>query len=213
MERLTRIPLAAFLLALCLTGSAQEEADVATEARAAEPTHGPYPVEYFAMRAVVSNVSVSPDGKHLALMKIPTRDGDPIVEVYDAADLDKAPFRMDANPMEIEFFSWVSDRDILFRARQQVRKRIEGFNQGVYEYKWGMLDVERKKVRSFSAERAQIVGVLPNKPNKVLLGIAEGGGDGPGAKLNRAFRPLSYWELDLRRGTKQLLIRGKISLG
>lgn len=214
MERLTRIPLAACTVAFCLVGSAEEDAPLVTDKVVAPaPTYEPYPVDFFAMRAVVSNVSVSPDGKHLALMKIPTRDGDPIVEVYDAADLDKAPFRMDANPMEIEFFSWVSDRDILFRARQQVRKRIEGFNQGVYEYKWGMLDVERKKVRSFSAERAQIVGVLPDKPNKVLLAMAEGGDDGPGAKLNRAFRPLSYWELDLRRGTKKLLIRGKISLG
>ena len=212
MERLTRVSLAAFSVAFCLAGRADELPGTAEEIASA-PANAPYPVDYFAMRAVVSNVSVSPDGKHLALMKIRTKDGDPIVEVYDAADLDKVPFRMDANPMEIEFFSWVSDRDILFRARQQVRKRIEGFNQGVYEYKWGMLDVQRKNVRSFSAERAQIAGVLPNKPNKVLLAIAEGGGDGPGAKLSRAFRPLSYWELDLRRGTKKLLIRGKISLG
>lgn len=213
MERLTRIPLAACTVAFCLVGSAEEDAPLVTDKVVAPaPTYEPYPVDFFAMRAVVSNVSLSPDGRHLALMKIPTKDGDPIVEVYDADDLDKVPFRMDANPMEIEFFSWVSDRDILFRARQQVRKRIEGFNQGVYEYKWGMLDVERKNVRSFS-ERAQIVGVLPNKPNDVILAIAEGGGDGPGAKLRSAFRPLSYWELDLRRGTKKLLIRGNISLG
>ena len=212
MERLTRVSLAAFLVAFCMFGRADELPGAAEETRAA-PTNAPYPLDYFAMRAVVSNVSVSPDGKHLALMKILSKDGDPIVEIYEAADLDKAPFRMDADPMEIEFFSWVSDRDILFRLRQQVRKQIEGFNQGVYEYKWGMLDVERKKLRSFSAERAQIVGVLPNKPNKVILALAEGGGDGPGAKLRPAFRPLSYWELDLRRGTKKLLIRGKISLG
>ena len=185
----------------------------AEEATSPVTTNGPYPLDYFAMRAVVSNVSISPDGKHLAQMKITSKDGDPIVEVYDAADLDKVPFRMDADPMEIEFFSWVSDRDILFRARQQVRKQIEGYNQGVYEFKWGMLDVESKKLRSFSADRAQIVNVLPNKPNKVILAMAEGGGDGPGAKLKAAFRPLSYWELDLRRGAKKLLIRGRISLG
>ncbi len=201
-------------VAVCLSGAAEEATEVAPAVSATAETappsaSAPYPVDYFAMRAVVSNVSVSPDGKHLALMKIPTRDGDPIIEVYDAADLGKVPFRMDADPMEIEFFSWVSDRDILFRARQQVRDRIEGFNQGVYEYKWGMLDVERRKVRSFTAERAAIVGVLPNKPNKVLLAMAEGGG----GRLRAAFRPQAYYELDLRRGTKKLLIRGKISLG
>jgi len=205
--------LAACTVAFCLLASAEDAPLVTDKVVAPAPTNEPYPVDFFAMRAVVSNVSASPDGKHLALMKIQTRDGNPIIEVYDAADLDKVPFRMDAKPMEVEFFSWVSDRDILFRARQQVRKRIEGFNQGVYEYKWGMLDVERKKVRSFSADRAQIVGVLPNKPNNVILALAEGGGDGLGAKLRSAFWPLAYYELDLRRGTKKLLIRGKISLG
>lgn len=194
------------LVGVCLPANAQDAPDPKERA-------GPYPVDYFAMRSVVRNVSMSPDGKHLALMKIQAKDGDPIIEVYDAADLDQVPFRMDADPMEIESFSWVSDRDILFRARQQVRKRIEGFNQGVYEYKWGMLDVERKKVRSFSAERGRIVGVLPDKPNKVLLAMAEGGGDGPGSRLRSAFRPLAYYEFDLRRGTKRLLIRGTISRG
>ena len=214
MERLTRIPLAACVVAFCLLGSAEEAPpDAADKTAAPVPSNAPYPLDYFAMRAVVSNVSVSPDGNHLALLKIETKDGNPIIEVYDAADLDKVPFRMDAKPMEIEFFSWVSDRDILFRARQQVRKRIEGFNQGVYEYQWGMLDVERRKARSFSAERAQIVGLLPDKPDKVILAKAEGGEDGPGRKLNRLFRPLSYWELDLRTGNQKLLIRGKISLG
>ena len=214
MARLNRtIPWLCF--ALACSASHANETPGANEELPGSPAAAiePFPMDYFAMRAVVNNVSVSPDGKHLALMKIQTKEGNPIVEVYEAADLDKVPFRMDAKPMEIEFFSWVSDRDILFRARQQVRKRIEGFNQGVYEYKWGMLDVEQRKVRSFSADRSQIVGVLPDKPNKVLLAIAEGGGDGPGAKLSRTFRPLSYWELDLRRGTKKLLVRGKISLG
>jgi len=196
------------VLALCfsgwLVGAAGQTPDVA-----AQTVAGPYPVEYFAMRAVVNNVRVSPDGKHLALMKIQTRDGNPIIEVYDAEDLSKDPFRMNSDPMEIEFFSWVSDRDILFRARQQVRKRIEGFNQGVYEYKWGMLDVERKKPRSFTAERAFIAGVLPDRPDKVLLAMAEGGG----GKRKAAFRPQAYYELDLRKGTKKLLIRGKMSLG
>lgn len=107
MERLTRIPLAAFFVAFCLVGNAEEAPEAAEEAIAPASANGPFPLDYFAMRAVVSNVSVSPDGKHLALMKIQTKDGNPIVEVYDAADLDKVPFRMDAKPMEIEFFDRV----------------------------------------------------------------------------------------------------------
>ena len=209
VTRLARVAFGSLLAAIaCLVGNAQET----PESPGAE-SPGPYPLDYFAMRSVISNVRVSPDGNHLALMKIATKDGNPIVEVYDAADLGKEPFRMDSDPMEIQYFSWVSDRDILFSLRQQVRDQIEGYNRGVFEFKWGMLDVEKKKLRSFAAERAAIVSVLPNKPNKVLLAMAEGGGSGPGAKLNPAFRPLAYYELDLRRGTKKLLIRGKISLG
>ena len=41
----------------------------------------------------------------------------------------------------------------------------------------------------------------------------EGGDDGPGSKIKEAFRPRSYWEFDLKKGTKSLLIRGKIALG
>ena len=56
---------------------------------------------------------------------------------------------MDAAPMEITGFNWVSDTDIVFSARQQVRKRIEGFNRGTYEFKFGAVNVETGKVKAF----------------------------------------------------------------
>ena len=99
--------------------------------------------------------AVSPDGKHLALMRIPSKDGDPIIEIYDAADLTKEPFRLDADPMEITGFYWASDQDILFNLRQQVRDKIEGFNQGVYEFRLAVLDVDAKRMRSFAERHGQ----------------------------------------------------------
>src|SRR5690606_12457959 len=65
------------------------------------PAVEPYPLEYWALREVIDRVQVSPDGRRLGLMKIPSRDGNPIIEVYDASDLSKEPFRMNADPMEI----------------------------------------------------------------------------------------------------------------
>ncbi len=182
---------------------------------AAEKPPDPYPLEYWALREVVRNVGVSPDGRHLALMKIPSRDGNPIIEVYDDADLSREPFRVNADPMEIEYFDWAGDRHILFRARQKVRDKIEGFNEGVYERKLVLLDVERKKMKSFEPERAGIVNFLPDVPDKVILAVApgRGAGEGPSAKIREAFRPLAYYELDLGKGTRELLIRGKLSLG
>ena len=180
-------------------------------ARQPEATE-PYPLEYWAMRPVIRNVAVSPDGSQLALLKIPSKDGEPVIEVYDAADLGKEPFRMNADPMEITSFYWASDRDILFSLRQKVRDRIEGFNQGVYETRLAVLDVETQKMRSFQGDRATINHILPKEPDKVIIAVASDAADGPSARIRRSFRPLAYYELDLRRGARKLLIRGKRSL-
>ena len=173
----------------------------------------PYPLEYWALRNVIDNAQVSPDGKRLAIMKIPNKDGDPIVEVYDASNLSKEPFRFDADPMEITNIYWASNKDIVFTARQKVRDKIEGFNQGVYETRIAVVDVKKKKIKSFDERDPAIENLLPNKPTKIIISFQEGEPDGPGAKLDAAFRPRAYWEFDLDKGTKKLLVRGKISLG
>ena len=169
-----------------------------------------YPLDYFAMRPVIRSVSVSPDGKYVALMKIPSKDGDPVVEVYEAADMKKEPFRMNADPMEITGLRWVSDADIVFDLRQQVRDKIEGYNQGTFEFKLGLLNLEAKKLKSFEEGGIFVEHRLPREPRKIIISMQEGDFDG---RIDRAFRPRSYWELDLSRGTKKLLIRGKLSLG
>jgi len=173
----------------------------------------PYPLDYWALREVINNAQVSPDGKYLGLMKIPSRDGNPVIEVYETDDLSREPFRVNADPMEITNFYWVSDTAIIFTLRQKVRDKIEGFNEGVYENRLAMVDVEDEKMRSFDEENATVENLLPNKPDKVVLSFLEGGEDGPGSKIKEAFRPRSYWEFDLKKGTKSLLIRGKLSLG
>ncbi len=176
----------------------------------------PYPLDYWALREVINNAQVSPDGKYLGLMKIPSKDGNPVIEVYDASRLSKEPFRINADPMEITSFYWASDKDIIFTLRQKVRNKIEGFNEGVYETRLAAVDVKKKKMRSFDELNPVIEDVLPGKPGKVLLSFLEGDPDDeddPGAKLSEPFRPRSYWEFNLERGSKQLLIRGKLSLG
>jgi dipeptidyl aminopeptidase/acylaminoacyl peptidase len=171
----------------------------------------PYPLEYFALREVISNVQISPDGRHLALLKIATRDGDPVLEVYDSSNLTKEPFRVNADPMEIRSFYWVGDTSIVFTARQKVRDRIEGFNQGVYETRLVLLDTKTQKIRQFDEINPLIENLLPDKPDKVILSFFPGNDDG--GKLAEQFRPRAYYEFDLKRGTKKLLIRGKLDLG
>lgn len=193
---LTRLLLGLVSLAFTLTAHADE----------------PYPLKYWALRDVVSNVQISPDGNYLALMKIPTRDANPVIEVYDASNFEKKPFIFNADPMEITGFYWVGDQDIIVSFRQRVRDKIEGFNQGVYETKLALLDVKKENVKQFRETNPSVSNLLVNKPNKVILSFNPGGDERIG-KVNRAFRPRTYYELDIEKGTKKLLVRGNLSLG
>ena len=92
----------------------------------------PYSLEHFSLRDVVSNVMISPDGKRLALMKNTSQKGNPVIEIYDAADLSKKPFRTSGGQMEIMFFKWVSDSIIVMMLRQRVRDKVKGWNDGVF---------------------------------------------------------------------------------
>jgi len=202
MNNLTRT-----LTGLCLT------ALVSTGTAVAESAPEPYPLDYWALREVINNAQVSPDGKYLGLMKIASKKANPIIEVYETANLDKEPFRIGAKKMEVTSFYWASENDIVFTMRQQVRSKIDGFNQGVYETKLAVADVEKKKMRSFEETGPSIVHLLPKKRDKIIISFFEGDPDGPGSKLASTFRPRAYWEFDLDKGTKKLLIRGKIALG
>ncbi|MGI9237648.1 MAG: alpha/beta hydrolase family protein [Woeseiaceae bacterium] len=182
-------------------------------ASAASDAPDRYPLEYWALRSVINNAQVSPDGKYLGLMKIPSKDANPVIEVYEAANLEKEPFRLNADPMEITNFYWASDKDIVFTLRQQVRDKIEGFNQGVFETRLAVVDIKKKKMRSFEETNPAISSLLKHKPGKIIISFQEGDDDGPGSKLSEAYRPRAYWEFDLNNGTKKLLIRGKLSLG
>ncbi|KUJ83113.1 S9 family peptidase [Microbulbifer flavimaris] len=173
-------------------------------------TAEPYPLEYWALRNVISNVEISPDGKHVALMKIPTKDGDPIIEVYPTSNLNEEPYRVNSDPMEITQFFWVSNDVIGMRLRQKVRDRIEGFNQGVYEYLLASVDIRRNKMQKYDQLGAEMENVLPGKKNRIIFSYLPGGGD---SRLNRAFRPRTYYELNLKTGAKKLLMRGKLDMG
>jgi dipeptidyl aminopeptidase/acylaminoacyl peptidase len=191
---------------------------VATPNATAADDLEPYPLEYWALREVINQVQVSPDGAYLGLMRIPSRDGNPIIEVYESSDISKEPFRLNADPMEITNFYWVSNTDIVFTLRQKVRERIEGFNEGVYETRLATVDVQDEKMRSFEETNPVIENLLPSDPDRIILSFMEGGDpeeqkESPGAKIEEIFRPRSYWEFNLETGAKSLLIRGKLALG
>lgn len=173
-----------------------------------------YPLDYWALRDVMTAAEVSPDGKHLAVLQIPSKDGNAIIEVYKTSEVgnpNAKPLRVNADPMEFQNIYWVSDTDIVGVLRQKVRDRIDGFNQGVYEYRLAKLDIKKEKISKFGDESFAVENILPSKPNAIIASLNEYEPDG--AKIAKPFRPRSYWEIDLKDGSKKLLIRGKIALG
>ncbi len=169
-----------------------------------------YPIEEWAKRADVSNVSLSPDGRKLALLRIPTREGNPVLEIYDASNLSQRPLRMDADPMEITSFYWVTDEKIIFSARQKVRDKIEGWNQGVYENSGGILTIEDLKRRKGSWKKITaidnlgIINVLPKYPDIVLVAGYPSKKKGGDRVLSRS---RLYYKYNIKTGRKQLVTR------
>lgn len=168
------------------------------------------------MRAVISNVALSPDGKHLALMKIPSRDGDPIIEVYSAANLAEQPFRLNADPMELVGFAWINDEKLLFFARKRVRDQVKR-EEDPYGFRFGLLDLESKDVQDFGADgRVGIAQVLPHSPDKVILSVETPSRSRMSERARRirgAITPRDYYEFDLNKGTRKLLVQGKRAFG
>ena len=171
-----------------------------------------YPLEYFALREVINNVTVSPDGERLAMLKILSRTGDPILHVYDTDDLDADPLVVNADPMEIIGYEWASDRHVVLAFRQQVRNRLQGQEGSVYAYRLAILDVIDETFDDFETDTApNVENVLEGRPNEIIVSEQEGFDNSVGVR--EAYRPRAYYTVNLERGTKQLLIRGRLDLG
>ncbi len=171
----------------------------------------PYPLEYFALRDVVANVEVSPDGKHVAMLKILSKTGNPVLYVHDTADLNKKPLVVDSKIMEITSYGFVGDTDIVIVFREKTSDKISGQNEGVYETKIALLDIESKTFDEFNVGYPSIENILPNEPNRIIISTIPGTEDKLG--LGTAFRPRTYYKLNLKTGAKELLLQGKLSMG
>ncbi len=170
----------------------------------------PYPLEYWALREVVLGTEVSPDGKRVAMLKILSKQGDPILHIYDSANLDKKPVLVNADPMEIRSFYWVNDSNMVLVLRQRVRERVEGQNEGVYENKITRLNTRTLKFDDFDLADPVVESLVRNDPDTLIVSTQPGLDDDLG--VDSGFRPRAYYKLNLTKGTEQLVIRGKIDV-
>ena len=173
----------------------------------------PYPLEYFALPEEIRDVEISPDGERLLSLAIPTDDGKTVLEVYDAANLDETPIRADTDLMEIRTARWVSDDDILISLRQRVAGETDGASGTLYKTRIAKLNVNRKKIELFDEIDAVLENVLPHRLDEIIISLPPGNLSDDDAGLVGSFRPRLYYEFDVSKGTKRLLINGTLSLG
>ena len=140
-----------------------------------------YSVFEWAKRSNITNVLLSPDGEKVALLRNDNFIIDrPILEVYDANNLDNRPFRMNSSNTEIIDFYWIADDKIVLTAKLREREKIEGYNEGVYEYLTGVLTLDKNpqkskleslNKRAGTRSRPYIESSLPKYPNNILLSV------------------------------------------
>lgn len=167
----------------------------------------PVPLEYWAVRDALSNVSVSPDGKYLALMKIESRDGDPYIEIYDTSDLSEPVSRSNAKPMEFESISWITNDRLFGVSRKIVKTTVKQPEDAIFGYKGFFYDVKKKKFKQIDGS-FQLISSLPNEPDHVLLAESNGPASVSSGDPLAAFRPRSYFKVNTKTGAKQLVYRG-----
>jgi len=167
----------------------------------------PFPMEYWAAPTFMRSVSLSPNGEHVAFLKAQSQMGDNIIEIYETANMSKAPKRVGADTMEIQQFNWVSDNEMIVIFDKQVSKRIKGFNRGSRKSKVALYSMRTNNFEELTDDDFAIsfVDPLVDEPNKILVTYQE-------AREGRSRRAANYYIYDLRTGGKKLVLKGNQEL-
>ena len=198
MKKLLAITCAIFALSAPLT--------TPVHAQAPEP----FPMEYWAVRSQISNVQLSPDGKKLAFEKISSREGNPVIEIRDIDDLAGKPYTLGGKSMEITDFDWIGDQDMIVSFRDQVSKKIKGFNQGAYKTKAAHFNLRNNKFNDLTVENKRkisfprLVNVLPFEPDTVLIQTREFESGRGGSAFES-----DYYKVNLSNGKRVKVMSGE----
>jgi len=165
------------------------------------------PIDVWALRSVVSNVQISPDGKHLLVQKVESRDGDYLLEVYETSDLSKPLRRLAADPMEIISAGWVSNTKIYGSAWQVVRNSVKRQEQDIRSYASFFYDLDENEFDKVDGNFG-LVNSLPDEPNHILVSTGTAVADATGSDPFARFRPRSYYKVNLQNGSRELILRG-----
>lgn len=128
------------------------------------------PLDAFAMMPVIRSVSVSDDGKKVAILRATTKLGDYIIEIRDTSDLTKKPVTLGASKMKVSGVVWLNNEKIGVQFRQILKdgSRKYWVNQFAIvnasgKGKW-LLSESNKKIRGF-----KILDRLINNKDEILV--------------------------------------------
>lgn len=170
------------------------------------------PVDVWALRDVVNSVQISPDGEHVLVHTVKSRDGEYLLQVYKTDDL-STPYRtINGDPMELISARWVGNSQIYGSAWEYRNKTIKRQEQDPYVYAAYLYDIDSNKFTRVPGNFG-IVNTLPNDPEHIL--IASGGAitDVSGSDPLAAIRPRNYYKFNLERGSQELILRGTYKYG
>ncbi|QPC99329.1 MULTISPECIES: alpha/beta hydrolase family protein [Qipengyuania] len=165
------------------------------------------PIDVWALREVVTSVSVSPDGQHILVLKTESKEGDYVMEIYKSDDLSKPWRRLNADPMEIIGARWVNDNYIFGTAWEVVRKSVSRPEDDVRGYKSFSYSLADNKFSS-SEGNLNVVNLLRDEPNHILVSSGRSVQSGDAVDPFEAFRPRAYYRYNLETGAKELLYKG-----
>jgi dipeptidyl aminopeptidase/acylaminoacyl peptidase len=127
-------------------------------------------IESFSVLPALSAVSVSPDGKHVIIMRSTSKDGDYILEVRKTKELSKAPVMFGSERMEIQGAYWLNDKLMAVNFTQN----IQDGNKNYWASKFAIVSVDGKGdwLVPFPKEnqaRFSLINLLIDEPNYVLM--------------------------------------------
>jgi dipeptidyl aminopeptidase/acylaminoacyl peptidase len=128
------------------------------------------PLDAFTMMPVIRSVSVSDDGKKVAILRATTKLGDYVIDIRDTRNLDKKPITLGANKMMVSSITWLNNDKIGVSFRQILESN--GYRRWVNQFaitdadgkgKW-LMPTKSKKIAGFS-----IISKLPQSKDEILV--------------------------------------------
>ncbi|XQW85976.1 alpha/beta hydrolase family protein [Thalassotalea piscium] len=126
-------------------------------------------LDAFTMMPLIRSVSVSDDGKKVAILRATSKFGDYIIEIRDTFNLDKAPITLGADKMMVSSVFWLNNEKlgVVFRQILKSGSRKRWVNEFAIVNANGkggwLLPSNNKKLNGF-----ELLDRLPDNKNEIL---------------------------------------------